>query len=190
LLRNHEGKYFSDVTTASGTGELHKGHGVAFADIDRDGDEDILTLTGGAVPGDSHQFRLFENPGYGNDWINLKLVGVKSNRGAVGARIKITVEGAGQSPRDIYRTVTSGGSFGASPLEQHMGLGRSAKILNIEVWWPTSNARQNFKNVQKDQFLEIKEFATEFTKLERRAVKLGGKTASTQNNPDSHAASR
>ena len=52
LLRNHDGKYFSDVTAASGTGEMHKGHGVAFADMDRDGSEDILTLTGGAVPGD------------------------------------------------------------------------------------------------------------------------------------------
>ena len=174
LLRNHEGKYFSDVTAASGTGELHKGHGVAFADIDRDGDEDILTLTGGAVPGDSHEFRLFENAGNGNDWINLKLVGVKTNRAAVGARIKVTVENDGYGTRSIYRTVGSGGSFGASPMEQHIGLGKAAKILNIEVWWPTSNTRQEFSNVSKNQFLEIKEFAKEYGKLERRAVKLGG----------------
>ena len=174
LLRNHEGKYFADVTTASGTGELHKGHGVAFADIDRDGDEDILTLTGGAVPGDSHEFRLFENPGNGNDWINLKLVGVKTNRAAIGARIKITVENAGRGIRSIYRTVGSGGSFGASPLEQHIGLGRAATIRNIEIWWPTSNTRQEFSEVAKNQFLEIKEFAKDYNKLERQTVKLGG----------------
>ncbi len=174
LLRNHEGKYFSDVTTASGTGELHKGHGVAFADIDRDGDEDILTVTGGAVPGDSHEFRLFENPGNGNDWINLKLVGVKSNRAAVGARIKVTVQNEGGASRSIYRTVGSGGSFGASPMEQHIGLGKSARILNVEVWWPTSNTKQEFPNVDKNQFLEIKEFAKEPAKLERPAVHLGG----------------
>ena len=92
LLLNKEGKYFVDVTASSGTGELHKGHGVAFADIDNDGDEDIITSIGGAQPGDSHAFRLFENPGNGNDWISLKLVGVKANRAAIGARIKVTVK--------------------------------------------------------------------------------------------------
>jgi len=53
------------------------------------------------------------------------------------------------------------------PLEQHIGLGRSARIENIEVWWPTSKTRQNFKNVAPNQFLEIKEFAPEFTKRTR-----------------------
>src|SRR5205807_6753963 len=122
---------------------------------------DILTVTGGATPGDAHAFRLFENPGNGNDWLNLKLVGSKSNRAAVGARIKVTVENEGKTPRSIYRTVGSGGSFGASPLEQHIGLGKSAKILQIEIWWAASNTRQEFANVPKNQFLAIKEFAKE-----------------------------
>jgi len=175
LLHDKEGKFFTDVTASSGTGELHKGHGVAFADIDRDGDEDLLAEIGGAVPGDSHAFRLFENPGDGNDWINLKLVGVKSNRSAIGARIKVTVENEWKATRSIYRTVGSGGSFGASPLEQHIGLGKSARILNVEVWWPASNTRQNFSNVAKDQFLEIKEFAPNYTRLERKSFRLGGR---------------
>ena len=58
-----------DVTASSGTGELHKGHGVAFADLDNDGDEEIVFKVGGATPGDAHAFRLFENPGHGNDWL-------------------------------------------------------------------------------------------------------------------------
>jgi tetratricopeptide (TPR) repeat protein len=180
LLRNHDGKYFADVTAVSGTSELHKGHGVAFADMGRTGHEDILTVTGGAVLGDAHAFRFFENPGNDNDWINLKLVGVKSNRAAIGTRIKVTVanEGPGKIPatRSIYRTVTSGGSFGASPLEQHIGLGKAARIVNIEIWWPASNTRQNFANVKKDQFLEIKEFAETYTKLDRKSVRPGGAT--------------
>jgi hypothetical protein len=174
LLHNKEGKFFSDVTAASGTGELHKGHGVAFADIDRDGDEDLLEEVGGAVPGDAHAFRLFENPGNGNDWINIKLVGVKSNRSAIGVRIKVTVENEGKGTRSIYRTVGSGGSFGASPLEQHIGLGKSARISQVEIWWPSTKTRQTFANVAKNQFLEIKEFATNYTKLERKSFRLGG----------------
>ena len=175
LLRNKEGKSFVDVTASSGTGELHKGHGVAFADLDNDGDEDIITSIGGAMPGDSHAFRLFENPGNGNDWINLKLVGVKANRAAIGARIKVTVKDQTGAVRSIYRTVASGGSFGASPLEQHIGLGKAAQSVSIEILWPGgSRTPQTFTNVGKNQSLEIKEFATDYTKLERRRVRLGG----------------
>jgi hypothetical protein len=174
LLRNQEGKAFVDVTTSSGTGDLHKGHGVAFADIDNDGDEDILTVIGGAVTGDAHAFRLYENPGNGNHWINIRLVGVKTNRAAIGARIKVTVQEPGKTQRFIYRTVGSGGSFGASPLSQHIGLGKSDRITSLEVWWPTSNTRQSFTSVGLDQFLEIKEFAKDYVKLERRPFRLGG----------------
>lgn len=174
LLRNHDGKFFADVTASSGTGELHKTHGISFADLANTGSEDLLVQVGGATPGDSHAFRLFKNPGSANDWINLHLVGVKTNRAAIGARIKITVEGQGQVRRTIYRTVGSGGSFGASPLAQHIGLGKSARIVDLEIWWPTSNTRQNFSHVDKNQFLEIKEFAKDYTKLERHPFRLGG----------------
>jgi tetratricopeptide (TPR) repeat protein len=174
MLRNHDGKYFVDVTASSGTGELHKGHGIAFADLENHGDEDIVEVVGGATPSDSHALRVFQNPGHGNDWISLKLVGVKSNRGAIGARIKVTVENEGQGTRSIYRTVGSGGSFGASPLQQHIGLGKLARILQVEIWWPASNTRQTFPDVDKNQFLEIKEFAGSYSKLDRRPIQLGG----------------
>ena len=180
LLKNIDGKKFVDVTSSSGTGELHKGHGVAFADFENNGKVDIAEEIGGAVPGDRHAFRLFENPGNDNDWITVKLVGVKSNRAAIGARIHLTVENAGAPPREIYRTVGSGGSFGASPLEQHIGIGKSAHIDNIEIWWPTSNTRQNFRNVAPNQFLQIKEFDTAFTKLDRKPYHLGGSPTTAQ----------
>jgi hypothetical protein len=174
LLHNKDGKFFTDVTASSGTGELHKGHAVAFADIDNDGDEDLLTEIGGAVPGDSHAFRLFENPGNGNDWISLQLVGVRTNRAAIGARIKLTVQNEGKAARSIFRTVGSGGSFGASPLTQHVGLGKSARIVDLEIWWPTSNSKQRFAAVAVDQFLEIKEFAKDYSRLKRHPFRLGG----------------
>jgi tetratricopeptide (TPR) repeat protein len=174
LLRNREGKSFVDVTASSGTGELHKGHGVAFVDLDHDGDQEIVAEIGGATPGDSHPLRLFENPGHGNDWISLRLVGVRTNRAAIGARIKLTVSNGGGPARSIYRWVGSGGSFGASPLEQHIGLGRAARIVELEIWWPGSNTRQRIAGLPTNQAVEITELSPSYTKLERRQVKLGG----------------
>jgi hypothetical protein len=126
LLRNKAGRSFVDVTASSGTGELHKGHGIAFADLDNDGDEDIVAEIGGATPADSHAMRLFENPGHGNDWISLKLVGVKSNRAAIGTRITVTVADAKR--RQAHSSVGLSGGLFASPLRQHVGLGKAARI--------------------------------------------------------------
>jgi len=173
LLHNDDGKYFTDITASSGTGDLHKGHAVAFADLGNNGLEDLLVSIGGPTPGDAHQFRVFANPGTANDWITVKSVGVKSNRAGIGARIHVTVENEGHGTRSIYRTVGSGGSFGASPIQQHIGLGKSAKIVRLEVWWPASNSRQNFTNVDKNQFIGIKEFAKDYTKLSRKQFRLG-----------------
>ena len=65
MFHNDGGKRFTDITASSGTGVLPKGHGIAFADMDNDGDEDLVAVMGGAVPGDQHNTRLFENPGNG-----------------------------------------------------------------------------------------------------------------------------
>ena len=83
------------------------------------------------------------------------------------------MENEGHGTRSIYRTVGSGGSFGANPIQQHIGLGKSAKIVRLEVWWPASNSRQSFASVDKNQFLEIKEFAKHYTKLSRKPFRLG-----------------
>ena len=173
LLHNKGGKKFVDITASSGTGELHKGHGVAFADIDNDGDEDLLEVVGGAVPGDSHAFRLYENPGHGNDWISVRLVGVKANRAAIGARVKVTVKNGTQT-RAVYRTVGSGGSFGASPLEQHMGLGKSAEIVGLEIQWPGDAQAQRFASVPKNQAIEIRQSASDYRVIKRPRYRLGG----------------
>ena len=181
LLRNREGMSFVDITSSSGTGELHKGHGIAFADLDNDGDEEIVAEIGGATPGDSHPLRLFENPGHGNDWISLRLLGVITNRAAIGARIKLTVENEGRQTRTIHRTVGSGGSFGASPLEQHIGLGKSARIVDLEIWWPGSNTRQRLTGLATNQAVEITELVRSYTRIERQLITLGGTRKSLRN---------
>jgi hypothetical protein len=172
MFRNHDGKSFVDVTTSTGTGELQKGHAVAFADIDNDGDEDVYANIGGAILGDKYNKILFENPGNGNSWISVKLVGVKSNRAAIGAKIKLTLGGGGQDGAVRYREVTSGGSFGSSPLEQHIGLGKATRVASLEVTWPASHTRQVFTNVAPNQFIEVKELDKTYAKRHRPAVAL------------------
>lgn len=137
-FHNRAGRGFEDVTVAANLGTLAKGHGVGFGDVDNDGDEDIYEVLGGAFPGDIFPNALFENPGNGNGWITLRLQGTRANRSAIGARIRVALAGpAGR--RSVFRTVVSGGSFGASSLEQEIGLGcldDGAAIEEIEIIWP------------------------------------------------------
>jgi hypothetical protein len=104
----------------------------------------------------------------------VKLIGVKTNRAALGARIKVTVANAGETPRVIHRSVSSGGSFGASPLQQHIGLGKAVDAVDVEVWWPVTNVRQQFTGVRTNQVIEITELAPQYRRLERTVVRLGG----------------
>jgi tetratricopeptide (TPR) repeat protein len=177
LMRNKGGKTFVDITASSGTGDLHKTHGIAFADLENNGNEDIVVQMGGAVPSDAHALRVFRNPGHANHWIAIKLVGVRTNRAALGARVTVTTEGRDGEAHSFYRTVDSRGSWGASPLEQHVGLGAASGITKIEIWWPTSDTRQEFKTVAMDQYIEIKEFSRSYTKLNRHAYRIGATAA-------------
>src|SRR2546430_3677231 len=116
MFKNLDGKRFADITTSSGTGHLQKGHGVACGDWDRDGNVDMFVELGGATPGDRFRNVLYQNPGHKNHWITVKLIGKKTNRPAIGARIKVTV--AGEPNKSFYRHVTSGSSFGGNTLQQ------------------------------------------------------------------------
>ena len=131
-LRNLGGKRFADITSTSGTGHLQKGHGVACGDWRRDGNVDLFIELGGALPGDRYHNALFQNPGHDNNWLTVKLVGKKTNRAAIGARIKIVT--AGDHPLTVHRCVSSGSSFGANPLQQTIGLGKITKVATLEVF--------------------------------------------------------
>ena len=158
------GSGFVDVTMSGGFGHLQKGHGVSFADIDNDGDQDVYEQLGGAFPADTFNDALFENPGFGSSWITLKLVGTKTNRAALGARVRVDIRENNQR-RSIYRSVTSGGSFGSNPLRVQIGLGDAEAIERLEIRWPVSQTTQVFENVGKNQFIRIVEGADAFTQL-------------------------
>ena len=156
MFRNDRGIAFQDVTTSGGFGNLQKGHAVAFGDLENNGNEDVFEEMGGAFPGDTYQSILYHNPGHGNHWLTLSLEGVQTNRAAFGARICLTVATA-HGPRNIYRTVGYGSSFGGNPLRQHIGIGAAQRVEKLEVTWPTSHIVQSFTNIPADQTLFLRE---------------------------------
>jgi len=152
MFLNKRGESFDDVTFHGRFGHLQKGHGVSYADFDRDGDLDVHAVLGGAYEGSVYQNVLFENPGgWKNRWVGLSLQGMDTNRLALGARIKIVLE----SGFVVHRTVSSGGSFGGNPLDQMIGLGKDGKIKTINIFWPGSQTTQTFSGIDSDGWYRV-----------------------------------
>jgi hypothetical protein len=156
MFRNDGAGHFQRVGTAGGFGHLQKGHAIAFGDLNNDGQQEVIANMGGAYPGDNYFKAVFANPGQTNHWVSLKLTGREANRAAIGARIRVVIrEPAGT--REIHRVVGSGGSFGASPLRQEIGLGSATVIERIEVTWPFDGKVSRFTGVALDAFHELEE---------------------------------
>jgi len=170
MFKNIDGKKFMDVTASARVGHLQKGHGVSFADMDNDGDQDIYIEMGGAYLGDAYQNSFFLNPGQSNNnWICLDLEGTQSNRSAIGTQVKLTFKENGIS-RSVYRDVNSGGSFGSSPLRREIGIGQATVIDEIEIHWHGSGQVQVFKNVKPNQFLKITEGKNELNSIALKKI--------------------
>ena len=171
MLRNDDGRRFQNVSTAGGLGHLQKGHGVCFADIDNDGDQDIYHQLGGFYEGDGFNNALFVNPGHGNRFLYVRLVGTSSTRTAVGARIMVEID-TPRGVREIHRAVGSVSSFGGSPLRQEIGLGDATGIERLEVWWPKSGLRQSFHDIPMDAMIRIIEGDGRFEMVELKRLSL------------------
>ncbi|MDX1644190.1 MAG: CRTAC1 family protein [Thermoanaerobaculia bacterium] len=154
MYRNDAGRRFEDVTFSGGFGHLQKGHGVAFGDIDDDGEQELFQQLGGAYPFDKYPNALYENPGSHNRWLQLRLRAAGDNSHAVGARIEVrTVTGDGERG-SIHGLVGAGGSFGASSLRHEIGLGLAERIEVLIVRWPTG-AVERFEEVEPDRAYEV-----------------------------------
>ncbi len=177
MFLNQGAQSFANVSAAGGFGHLQKGHGVAFGDRDNDGDQDVYAVMGGAFAGDVAPNALFENPGNDNHWMTLELEGVRANRDAIGARIRVTV-GTPQGPRDVFTNVGTGGSFGSSSLQQELGLGDATHVVQVAVRWPGDLEEQVWTDVPLDRFVRLTQGKSEAQDLTRRRVDLGGPSAS------------
>lgn len=166
MFRNDGGRVFQDVTTAGGFGHLQKGHGIAFADVDGDGDQDVFAVMGGWYTGDVFADALFTNPGTTNRWLTLRLEGRRANRFAVGARIHVVIREGGEA-RSIHALVGTGGSFGSGSHQVELGLGRAERIERLEIRWPVTGERlQVFEDVPLDRIVKATEGSSELEFIE------------------------
>ena len=151
LFHNERNGRFTRVTSDLGDGfdTPYAARGAAFADLDNDGNMDIVVTNNGDPP------LLLKNLGpTENHFVNFKLVGTKSNRDAMGARVTIRTGSLSQ-----IREVAGGGSFlSQSDLRVHFGLGETTLVDSLEVKWP-SGKRQVFRKFPADKFYLIKEDA-------------------------------
>lgn len=158
LFLNHKGQRFYESTAISGVGHLQKGHGVSIADFNEDGMLDIYMVLGGAVESDFYHNALFENQSNTGNWLTLKLEGTSTNRQAIGSRVELQIP-SGDSTRNLYRTVSTGGSFGNNSTRLHFGLGDADRIESIKINWVGSDEPQIIKNPEINSFLNVRQEA-------------------------------
>ena len=91
--------------------------------------------------------------------------------------VQMVEDAAGEGQRSIYRHVNSGGSFGANPLRQTIGLGDVSRIERIEVFWPTTGLTQTFVDVPIDTGIHIVEGEESYSQLGMRTLALGSRAA-------------
>jgi hypothetical protein len=149
VYRNRGDGRFDDVTERLGPPvTIEKaGRGAAFADFDNDGDVDVFVNN---VHDRPDFYRLDVQPG--RNWLAVRLEGVKSNRSAIGARVRARIGAVTQT-----QEVRGGGSYySQNDLRAHFGLGSAARVDRLEVRWP-NGLEEAWSNLDANRILTLKE---------------------------------
>ncbi|HYN26323.1 MAG TPA: CRTAC1 family protein [Pyrinomonadaceae bacterium] len=149
FLFENTGKGFRDVAADHGEPlkRHYSGRGLALGDIDNDGDSDLLLINVGQPP-----VLLRNDGGNKNHWLGIKLVGAKSNRDGIGAKVTVKVGGVRRT-----RQLLGGTSYcSASEMRMLFGLGATQKVDEVEVRWPSGQVSK-MKNVEIKRYLTVKE---------------------------------
>ena len=153
VLLESDGKKYRNITFAAGLPPNGKSHGVNLADLFGDGRLSILVASGGAYPGELITASVWYPKMLPGNYVNVRLTGTRSNRSAIGARLKLEFDG-----REQHRVINGGTNFGCLPFEQHFGLGQATSIDALEVRWP-SGLVQRFSKPPVNRTIAIEEGA-------------------------------
>ena len=162
VLMEFNGSKFRNTTFAAGLAYRGKSHGVNMADLFGNGRMSILVASGGQYPGDLLTTSVYYPDSLAGNYVNIRLVGVRSNRSAIGARVSVQAGGKWQ-----YREISGGTNFGCLPLEQHFGFGSIGAIDAIEIKWP-SGLKQRFEGLAINNTYEFTEGSAEWREVYAR----------------------
>jgi hypothetical protein len=158
LYHNNGDGSFTRVTEGPIVENYDGTWGAAWADYDNDGDLDLITVGGWDVfnPLTPVSPRLYRNEGNENNWIAIKLVGTRSNRSGIGAKVRVKATIGGKDVEQLREISASANLHSQSDIRAHFGLGDAAVIEQLRIEWP-SGVNQVLTDIQPNQFLEITE---------------------------------